>query len=92
MAEEPPNLVLAKLEEIRKEQARTSEHVGALANSLVSMRREFVRAHDEIQRDLASLKSSVSALVVSVDDHSRRLERIEARLGLTDSHQSTCRS
>jgi hypothetical protein len=86
MAEEPPNLVFAKLEEIRKEQARTSEHVGALANSLVSMRREFERAHGEIQRDLASLKSSVSVLVVSVDDHSRRLERIEARLGLTDSH------
>ena len=78
MSEEPTNLVLLKLEEIRKEQARTNDNVGALANSIVSMRREFERAHADIQRDLTSLRSSVSALVVSVDDHTRRLDKIEA--------------
>ena len=78
MVEEPPNIVLLKLEEIRKELARTNDNVGALANSIVSMRREFERAHADIQRDLASLKSSVSALVVSVDDHTHRLDKIEA--------------
>jgi hypothetical protein len=78
MSEEPPNLMPLKLEEIRKEQARTNDNVGALASSIVSMRREFERAHADIQRDLASLRSSVSALVVSVDDHTRRLDKIEA--------------
>jgi chromosome segregation ATPase len=78
MSEEPTNLVLLKLEEIRKEQARTNDNVGALANSIVSMRREFERAHADIQRDLTSLRSSVSALVVSVDDHTHRLDKIEA--------------
>jgi hypothetical protein len=78
MVEEPPNIGLVKLEEIRKEQVRTNDNVGALASSIVSMRREFERAHADIQRDLASLKSSVSALVVSVDDHTHRLDKIEA--------------
>jgi chromosome segregation ATPase len=78
MSEEPPNLTPLKLEEIRRELARTNDNVGALANSIISMRREFERAHADIQRDLASLRSSVSALAVSVDDHTRRLDKIEA--------------
>jgi len=78
MTDEQSNLVLVKLEEIHKEQARTNENVGALANSLVSMRREFERAHADIQRDLASLKGRVAALGVSVDDHTHRLDKIKA--------------
>ena len=78
MSEKSPNLMPLKLEEIRREQARTNDNVGALANSIISMRREFERAHADIQRDLASLRSSVSALAVSVDDHTRRLDKIEA--------------
>jgi len=80
MAEEPPNLVLVKLEEIRKELARTNENVGGLASSIVSMKREFERAHAGIQHDLGNLKGSVAALVVAVDDHTHRLDGIETRL------------
>jgi len=54
MSEKPPNLMPLKLEEIRKEQARTNDNVGALASSIVGMRREFERAHADIQRDLTS--------------------------------------
>lgn len=92
MAEEPPNIVLVKLEEIRKELARTNENVGGLANSIISMKREFQRDLATVQRDLGSLKGSVAALVVSGDDHTQqlggiknRLERIEKHLGLVSA-------
>ena len=58
MSEKSPNLMPLKLEEIRREQARTNDNVGALASSIVSMRREFERAHADIQRDLTSLRSA----------------------------------
>lgn len=80
MVEEPPNIVLVKLEEIRKEQVRTNENVGGLASAIVSMKREFQRELAGVQRDLTSLKGSVTALVVAVDDHTRRLDGIDVRL------------
>jgi hypothetical protein len=80
MVEEPSDIVLVKLEEIRKEQARTNENVGGLASAIVSMKREFQRELACVQRDLTSLKGSVTALVVAVDDHTRRLDAIDIRL------------
>jgi hypothetical protein len=80
MADEPINLVLFRLEEIRKELVRTNENVGGLASSIVSMKREFQRDLAGMQRDLTNLKGSATALVVAVDDHTHRLDGIETRL------------
>jgi chromosome segregation ATPase len=96
MTEEPPNIVLVKLEEIRKDIARTNENVGVLASSMVALKREFQGMQRDVarlQRDIDGLKGSVGALVVAVDDHTHRLDGIEehnkaidVRLDRIDAH------
>jgi hypothetical protein len=39
-----------------------------------------------LQRDVSGLKESVSVLVVAVDEHTHRLERIDNRLDRIEKH------
>jgi hypothetical protein len=59
---------------IRAELAAMNEKMGGMATTLIG-----------IQRDIRSLQGTVATLGVAVDQHTRRLERIEQRLGLTES-------
>lgn len=67
--------VQAEVKAVRDEQARTSEKMGGMATTLVG-----------VQRDIRSLQASVATLGVAVDDHTHRLERIEQRLGIGETH------
>ena len=66
-----PATLYAELHTVREEQAVTSEKIGTLAASMVSMRKQ-----------IDDLTTSTRLIAVAVDDHSHRLERIEKRLGL----------
>src|SRR5262245_13112884 len=88
MNDQTTNIVLLKLEDIQKDLARTNENVGGLASSMVALKREFQgmqRDVARIQRDIDGLKGSVAALVVAVDDHTHRLDRIDVRLDGIDT-------
>ena len=78
MAEEPPNIVLIKLDEIRREQEALAAKVGTIATSMVSM----VKRLDDLDRKIDDLSTSTRLIAVAVDDHSHRLDRIENKLGL----------
>jgi|HubBroStandDraft_4_1064222.scaffolds.fasta_scaffold1976651_1 predicted nucleic acid-binding Zn-ribbon protein len=60
--------------DLQKGFATLTEKVEGMAQTLVSVR-----------RDVRTLQGDVATLSVAVDGHSRRLERIEQRLGLTES-------
>jgi len=82
MTEEPENIVLKQLSILRGEMqegfAVLNKNVGALAQTLVGVQRD-IRA---LQRDVGSLKDSVATLGIAVDEHSRRLDRIEQHLNI----------
>jgi chromosome segregation ATPase len=58
-------------EAIRAELVHTNEKLGAVAQTLIG-----------VQRDIRSLQREVATLGVAVDEHTRRLDGIEKRLGL----------
>ena len=59
---------------VRGELAAINEKMGGMATTLVG-----------IQRDIRGLQGTVATLGVAVDEHTRRLDRIEQRLGLTEA-------
>lgn len=84
--EQPENLVLRKLQEMRAENGEQfrdmraenaaqfrelTQKVGALATTMVSVLKRL----DDIDR-------SMQVVAVAVDDHSHRLDEIEKRLGI----------
>jgi chromosome segregation ATPase len=95
MAEEPPNIVLVKLDEIRKEQALTNAKIGTLAEGMVSMRKrtdDLGKQIDDLRKDMHGLREDVNGLradvrmiAIAVDEHTHRLDRIEARLNIHDA-------
>jgi predicted nucleic acid-binding Zn-ribbon protein len=83
---EPENLILKQLAAIRDDIASAraetradidhlNHKVGTIAQTLVA-----------VQRDVSVLKDSVGTLAIAIDEHSRRLDRIEKRLGLDVEH------
>ena len=88
MADEPENITLKQLALLREDMqagfakvrgdlATLTEKVEGMAQTLISVR-----------RDVRTLQGDVATLSIAVDGHSRRLERIEERLGLTESQHS----
>jgi hypothetical protein len=76
MTKEPPNVVLEQLRVIRdeirdvhEEQNRTSHKIGAMAESMVSM-----------SRQIEGLRTDMRMVALAVDEHTTRLDRIEASL------------
>jgi hypothetical protein len=90
-----PNLVLEHLRAIREEQAVLSSKLGAVADSMVSMRKDIYSLEkriDGMEKQAANLTDAVNGLradmrmiAVAVDQHSARLDKIEVRLGLHPS-------
>ena len=89
MTNEPENLILKQLAILRDEMregfakltaegAITNEKLGTVAQTLVSVQRD-VRG---LQRDVSMLKDSVGTLGIAIDEHTRRLDKIEKHLGL----------
>jgi len=96
--QEPPNIVLLKLDEIRKEQALTNAKIGTLAEGMVSMRRQIddltKQVHevngrlDRIDQHIEGIRTDVHVVTLAVDEHTHRLDRIEKRLGLIDAGET----
>jgi chromosome segregation ATPase len=85
MASEPENITLKQLAVLRAEmqegfakltaeQALTSEKIGVLAASMVSMRKQ-----------VEDLTNSTRLIAVAVDDHTHQLSRINTRLDGMDA-------
>ena len=83
MAEEPPNIVLIKLDEIRREQEALAAKVGTIATSLVSMMKRL----DDLDGRMnvfsirqQEMTNTTQLIAVAVDDHTHRLDKIDSRL------------
>jgi len=85
MTEEPNNLTLQHLRQIRTEmqegfakltteQALTSHKIGTLAEGMVSMR-----------QSIEGLRNDMRMVSLAVDEHTTRLDRIEVGLNLPDA-------
>ena len=92
MTDEPDNLTLRQLSLIREEmrqgftkvlaeQARTNEHVGSVAATLVGVQRDI----RSLRRQVNGLTDSVATLGIAVDDRTHRLDHIEKRVSLVDA-------
>jgi tetrahydromethanopterin S-methyltransferase subunit G len=93
MTDEPPNTVLLKLDEMRREQEALAAKVGTVATSLVSLMKRL----DDIDGSLTvfnsrqhDLKNTTHLVANAADEHTHqlaeiktRLERIEKKLDLT---------
>jgi uncharacterized coiled-coil DUF342 family protein len=95
MTEEPHNLILEQLRAIRAEQAETSHKIGALAESMVSMRKQIAALGGEVDKlrgemdalrgEVHAMRADMRMIAIAVDEHTARLERIEKRLGLVEA-------
>jgi prefoldin subunit 5 len=88
MTDEPTNLVLEQLRAIRAEQALTSTKIGALAESMVSMRKhidDLDERIDGLYGHIQGLRADVRMIAIAVDEHTTRLDRIEHKLDLHDA-------
>jgi hypothetical protein len=85
MTDEPTNLVLEQLRviraetqqgfaDLRGEQALTNTKIGTLAESMVGMRKQ-----------IDGLRADMRMVAIAVDEHTARLDWIEARLNLHDA-------
>jgi hypothetical protein len=86
MTDEPPNIVLIKLDEIRREQEATNAKIGSIATGMVSMMKrldDLDAGQMLVLRRIEELNNTVRIVAVAVDDHSHRLDRIEKTLDLT---------
>lgn len=81
MTDEPHNLILDQLRVIRTELAELGRKVGVLAESMVSMRTQIA----ELRSDVHGLQTDLRMVAIAVDEHTVRLDRIEARLNLHDA-------
>ena len=83
MAEEPTNIVLVKLDEIRREQEALTHKVGTIATSMVSILKRLDDLDDRmnsLSRRQQELTNTTQLIAVAVDDHTHRLTGIETRL------------
>lgn len=85
MAEEPENIVLKQLAALRSDMQQGFASVRADLTTLTEKVEGMAQTLVSIRRDVRALQGDVATLGTAVDGHSRRLERIEQRLGLTES-------
>ena len=82
MTDQPENLILHKLQEMRAELAardeKTQAQIGVLAQGLNSVRTELRGIRDELK----DIRTHIHELALAVDHHTSRLDRIEQHLGL----------
>jgi hypothetical protein len=86
MAEEPTNIVLIKLDEIRGEQEVMNAKMGAMADTLVGIKRDIQTLDarvDSLELSIHRLQADVGAIAVAVGEHTRRLEQIGKKLDRT---------
>ena len=89
MTKSPDNLVLELLRSIRTDQTamrsemtalrdETNRKIGALAESMVSMRKDINVLTDSVN----GMRAEIRMIALAVDEHTQRLDRIDAHLGL----------
>ncbi|HSZ12367.1 MAG TPA: hypothetical protein VK759_09330 [Rhizomicrobium sp.] len=78
MADEPENLILKQLAALRGDVQGLRGDVQAVNTKVDAMASTLVG----VQREIRRLSDSVATLGASIDDHSRRLDHIEDRLGI----------
>ena len=80
MTDDQPNLVLEQLRLIREEQALASRKNGAIAESLVSMRKRLDGIDhrlDHMSQSIDGLRTDIQTVALAVDEHTTRLNRID---------------
>jgi uncharacterized coiled-coil DUF342 family protein len=86
MADQPPrDLVLLKLEEIRKEQELMNRKIGTIADGMVSLRKQLDGVDqrlDNLDARMETMTKDMHLVTLAVDEHAHRRERIEERLGI----------
>ncbi len=88
MSDQPDNLVLDLLRAIRAEQGEMNAKLGALAQGMVSMRKDIggleiktealASKVDKLDDTVQSLRADVRMIAIAVDEHTHRLDKIEA--------------
>ena len=88
MTEQPDNLVLEMLRVIRAEQEETNHKLGALAQSMVSMRKDIGGVENRMEKlenrmekledAVQGARADVRMIAMAVDEHTQRLDKIEA--------------
>lgn len=81
MTDQPDSLVLellrairAEQQEMRHEMTETNAKLGTLAQSMVSMRKDIGKLDEAVQ----GLRTDVRMIAIAVDEHTNRLDKIEA--------------
>lgn len=89
MSDQPDNLVLKILHDMREEAAardeKTQAQIGILAQGQISMRAEIQGMRGEIQdirADLRRMSGHMQEIAMAIDHHTTRLDKIEHHLGL----------
>ena len=84
MTEEPDNLTLQHLRQIRTEMqegfALASRKNGAIAESIVSMRKRLDGIDhrlDHMSQSIDGLRTDIQTVALAVDEHTTRLNRID---------------
>ncbi len=92
MTEQPDNLVLRHLQEMRAELAardeKTQAQIGTLAQGLNGVRTELHAIRGELKdmrTDISRMNEHIHELALAVDHHTTRLDLIEHHLGLDAS-------
>lgn len=83
MIDQPDNLILELLRTIRAEQAETNAKLGAMAQSMVSMRKDVSNLDmrvGKLEDTVQGMRADVRMIAIAVDEHTHRLDKIEARL------------
>ena len=79
--QQPDNLVLEMLRVIRAGQEETNGKLGAMAQSMVSMRKDINGLDTRVAKlddTVQSLRADVRMIAIAVDEHTHRLDKIEA--------------
>jgi chromosome segregation ATPase len=93
MTEQPDNLVLRYLQEMRAETTARDEklqaQIGTLAEAAVRQSKRFDAIDEHLQnfgKRLDSLTNAVHTISLAVDHHSARLDNIEQRIDRIERH------
>lgn len=73
-------MIWKRLEEMQAGQQATDAKIGALAESMVSMRKrldDIAEEIGELRGDVRSLRADVRTIAIAVDQHTTRLDQME---------------
>jgi hypothetical protein len=86
MVEVTNELIYKLMLEIQVGQEATTHKIGAIAETLVGLKRDIFTLDarmDSLEVSVHRIGKDIATITIAVDEHTRRLERIEKKLDLT---------